>query len=311
MRGFTYRMFVVAVAMTMALPPAVLAQASAPAETVAIPAPPHALRIAAGDLLELSVFDTPELSGKLRVDEDGEIVVPIAGAVRVFGMTAEEAGAAIDGKLLSADILKDPHVTVFITEYATQGVTVTGEVRNPGIYPLLGSHGLVDVLAAAGGITSMAGRVVSVTHKADPEHPEMVKLDHRPARIVANIDITPGDTVIVSKAGVAYVVGDVGKPGGFLIEGSDRLTVLQVMALAGSANHTAAPNASRLIRKTAHGREEMAIPLRAMMKGEVVDMPLEDGDILYIPSSKGKMIANRSVDVILGLTTGLLIGGKL
>ena len=82
---------------------------------------------------------------KLRVNEAGEITVPVAGAVRVTGMTSEEAAAAVEEKLRSADILKDPHVSVFISEYATQGVTVAGEVKTPGIYPLLGSHELLDL----------------------------------------------------------------------------------------------------------------------------------------------------------------------
>ena len=131
----------------------------------------HRLQISSGDLLEVGVFDTPELSGKLRVNEAGEIVIPVAGALRVEGMTAEEAAASVEQQLLAAEILKDPHVSIFIVEYATQGVTVTGEVKSPGIYPLLGSHGLVDLLSAAGGVTSSAGRMVSVTHKSDPTIP--------------------------------------------------------------------------------------------------------------------------------------------
>ena len=64
--------------------------------------------------------------------------------------------------------------SIFIGEYATQGVTVTGEVKNPGIYPLLGSHGLLDLVAAAGGVMPTASKAVTLTHKADPEHPEIV-----------------------------------------------------------------------------------------------------------------------------------------
>jgi polysaccharide biosynthesis/export protein len=311
MRWCSYRMLLVAVAVVMALPLVGSAQPGPLPQTAATPGTPHALRVSSGDLLELSVFDTPELSGKLRVNEAGEIPVPIAGAVRVSGMTSEEAAVAIEGKLRSADILKDPHVSIFVSEYSTQGVTVTGEVKNPGIYPLLGSHGLVDLLSAAGGVSQTAGRVVSVTHKSDPEHPEMIKLDNRPGMMIANVDIQPGDTIVVSKAGVAYVVGDVGKQGGFLIESNDRLTVLQVIALAGGTTRTSGQDKARLIRKTANGREEMPIPLKAMMKGKVVDMPLEDGDILFVPSSRSKAFAYRGVDTAIALTSGLAIAGKL
>ena len=269
----------------------------------------HRLQISSGDLLEVGVFDTPELSGKLRVSEAGDITLPIAGPLRVEGMTAEEASAAVEKKLLGAEILKDPHVSIFIVEYATQGVTVTGEVRSPGIYPLLGSHGLVDLLSAAGGVSPTAGRTVSVTHKSDPDHPQMIRMDNRPGKIVENVDIQPGDTVVVSRAGVAYVVGDVGHPGGFMIDGNDRLTVLQLVALAAGTTKTSAQDKARLIRRTSNGREELPIQLKSMMTGKVIDIPMEDGDILFVPSSKGKIMAYRGMDSAIGLTSGLVLAG--
>jgi polysaccharide biosynthesis/export protein len=316
MRLCTYRMLLVTVAAMLALPHCVWAQTapeSAPAPTpakLAMPGPPHALRINSGDLLEVGVFDTPELSGKLRVDEHGEITIPIAGVLKVAGMTAEEAAVAIEEKLRDADLMKTPHVTIFITEFATQGVTITGEVKSPGIYPLLGSHGLVDLLTAAGGTTGTAGRVVSVTHKSDPEHPEMVRLASKPGEIIANVDIQPGDTVVVARAGVCYVVGDVTKPGGFMIESNDRLTVMEIMALAGGTTRTSAKDKARLIRKTPNGREEMPIPLNAMLNGKVKDMPVEDGDILFVPSSGKKVAMYRGTDSVIGIATGLAVGGK-
>lgn len=309
MRSCDYRTFLVVVAMSMALPLAAAAQSAVPPQKAEISGTAHALRVSSGDLLELGVFDTPELSGKLRVNEAGEIYVPVAGAVRVSGMTSDEAAVAIEAKLRSADIMKDPHVSVFISEYATQGVTVTGEVKSPGIYPLLGSHGLVDLVSAAGGVTSSASRIVTLTHKSDPEHPEILKLDNRPGSVAANVDIRPGDTIAVSKAGVAYVVGDVGRAGGFLIESNDRLTVLQVIALAGGTSRTAAQDKARLIRKTPTGREELRVPLKAILNGKVIDIPLEDGDILFVPSSKGKIFAYRGVDSAIAITSGLAIGG--
>jgi polysaccharide export outer membrane protein len=310
MRWCRDRMLQAVVVAMVALPLAVWAQVAPTAVKVEAPGPPHALRINSGDLLDVGVFDTPELSGKLRVDESGQIAIPVAGPMKVAGMTAEEAGAAIEAKLREADMMKDPHVTVFISEFATQGVTVTGEVKSPGIYPLLGSHGLVDVLTAAGGVSQSSGRMVSVTHKSDPAHPEMIRLASKPGEIVANVDIQPGDTVVVSRAGVAYVVGDVAKAGGFLIEGNDRLTVLEIMALAGGTTRTSAKDKARLIRKSPNGREEMPIPLKAMLMGKVKDMPVEDGDILFVPSSGGKAALYRGTEAAVAIGTGLTLGGK-
>jgi polysaccharide export outer membrane protein len=310
-------MLLVTVAAMLALPLGAWAQEAAmPAPApmsakLAMPGAPHALRINSGDLIEVGVFDTPELSGKLRVDENGEITIPIAGVLRVAGMTAEEAAGAIEEKLRSADLMMAPHVTVFVTEFATQGVVITGEVKSPGIYPLLGSHGMVDLLTAAGGVTTAAGRYVSLTHKSDPEHPEMIRLASKPGEIIENVDIQPGDTVIVARAGVAYVVGDVAKAGGFLIESNDRLSVLQIIALAGGTTRTSAKDKARIIRKTPNGREELPIPLNAMMKGKVRDMPVEDGDILFVPSSGGRTAMYRGTESAIAIATGFAVGGRL
>jgi polysaccharide export outer membrane protein len=279
--------------------------------SAAQPTTAHALRISSGDLIELGVFDTPELSGKLRVSAAGDITIPIAGAMHVSGMTAEEAASAIERRLVSGDILKDPHVSVFMSEYATQGVTVTGEVRNPGIYPLLGGHGVIDLISAAGGWTANAGKAVTLTHKDDPDHPEIVLLDTRPGGVAALVDVRPGDSIAVSRSGVVYVVGDVAKAGGFLIEGNERLTAMQALALAQGANRTAAENKSRILRKTTTGRLEIPLPLKQIVNGKVVDPLLEDGDILYVPSSTAKSATTRSVEAAIALTTGLIIYGRL
>jgi polysaccharide export outer membrane protein len=95
-----------------------------------------------------------------------------------------------------------------------------------------------------------------------------------------------------------YVVGDVGKPGGFLIENNDRLTVLQAIALAQGTNRTASLNHSKLLRKTAAGREEVPVPLKKLLANEAPDQMLDDGDILFIPSS-GPKNALRDIESIL------------
>lgn len=271
----------------------------------------HALQISAGDLLDLNVFDTPELSTKLRVDEHGNVSLPLAGTVTVSGMTAEQAGLAIEAHLRQTDILKDPHVSVTVLEYATQGVTVVGEVKNPGVYPLLGSHGLLDLISAAGGVTSNAGKAVTVTHRADPDHPVVVKVDSKPGSTAAlKVDISPGDTVMVSHAGIVYVVGDVGKPGGFLIENNDRLTVLQAIALAQGTNKTAALNKAKLIRKTDDGRQEMPVPLKRILSNDASDEMLADGDILFVPTSQAKNAAYRGMETALQMATGVVVYGR-
>jgi polysaccharide export outer membrane protein len=259
----------------------------------------HALQISAGDLLDVNVFDTVELSGRLRVDERGTITLPLGGDLVVSGLTAEQTGHAIEKKLLDTNILKDPHVSVTVLEYATQGVTVLGEVKNPGVYPLLGTHGLLDLISAAGGSTPNAGKAVTVTHRSDPDHPVIVNVESKPGSTVAfNVDVHPGDTIMVSHAGIVYVVGDVAKPGGFLTENNDRLTVLQAIALAQGTNRTASLNHAKLIRKTGGTREEVPVPLKKILANNAPDELLADGDILFVPTS-GPKNAWRDVESIL------------
>ncbi|HXM94771.1 MAG TPA: polysaccharide biosynthesis/export family protein [Candidatus Dormibacteraeota bacterium] len=282
------------VAQTMAL-----VSSSPDAQTRLPNAATHPLQIAAGDLLDVNVFDTPELSAKLRVDERDSITLPLAGDLQVSGMTAEQAGHAIETKLLATEILKDPHVMVTVIEYATQGVTVLGEVKNPGVYPLLGAHGVLDLISAAGGLTPTAGKAVAITHRGESDKPVVVKIETKPASTAAfNIDVRPGDTIMVSHAGIVYVVGDVAKPGGFLIENNDRLTVLQAIALAQGTNRTASLNHAKLIRKTDTGREEIPVPLKKILANNATDQMLADGDILFIPGSAAKN-ALRAMETVL------------
>jgi polysaccharide export outer membrane protein len=273
--------------------------------------PAHALQISAGDLLDVNVFDTSELSGRLRVDERGTIELPIAGDLVVSGLTAEQASHAIEQKLLTTNILKEPHVSVNVLEYATQGVTVLGEVKNPGVYPLLGTHGLLDLISAAGGVTPNAGKAVTVTHRTDPNHPEIVNVESKPGSMAAfNVDVRPGDTIMVSHAGIVYVVGDVGKPGGFLIENNDRLTVLQAIALAQGTNHTASLDHAKVIRKTGAEHQELPVPLKKILASKAPDEPLSDGDILFVPTSQAKNATYRGMEAALQMATGVVVYGR-
>jgi polysaccharide export outer membrane protein len=259
------------------------------------------LPIGSGDLIEIAVFDTPELSGRLRVNDQGDALLPIGGNVHVAGLTAEQAAGMIEARLKKEDILKSPHVSVFIAEYATQGVTVTGEVKSPGVYPLLGPHGLLDLISEAGGVTSTAGKAVSLLHKSDPQKPQIVMLNSAPeAAGEANVPVSPGDTIVVSRAGIVYVVGDVVRPGGFLIENNDRLTVLQSIALAQGANRTAALQRAKVMRKKSADRQEVPVDLKRMLAGKIPDVQVEDGDILFVPSSAAKTATYRGVEGALG-----------
>jgi polysaccharide export outer membrane protein len=245
--------------------------------------------IGAGDLVEMSVFDTPELSGKLRVSNTGDVILPLVGAVHLQGLTAGDAQTLIRQKFIAGGFLKDPQVTVFISEYATQGVSVVGEVHKPGNYPAFGTHRLLDYLSLAEGLTPMAGTAIVITHNGRPDQPQRVKMTAGAApQPDNNPEILPGDTIFVEKTGLVYVVGDVVRPGGFPMDHDEQLSILQAVALAQGVNYTAAKGSVRLIRTTPTGRQEIPINLKKIFASKAADIAMQDNDILFVPSSTAR-----------------------
>lgn len=274
------------------------------------PAPPS-LPISYGDLIEVTVFDSPELSGDLRVNSKGEVVLPVGGTVKVKGLTAAEAGTAIAAQLKEGGIVLEPHVTVMILEYQTQGVTVTGEVKTPGVYPLLANRTVMDMIAMAGGLNENAGKTATVFHRDNPSDVRQVNLNvsvQTPQSAAeGSVEVLPGDTISVSRSGVIYVLGDVGRPGGFLVEHNDRLSVLQALALAQGANQTASLSSTRLVRKTESGRIEIDLDLKKILSGNGSDLLMADGDILYVPLSNTKVYSLRALEAAIGVGTGVAV----
>jgi polysaccharide biosynthesis/export protein len=272
-------------------------------------APP--LKIGSGDLLEVTMFLNPDLSGRYRVDEKGDIVLPLAGRIHVQGTTADETAALIEKRFLDGQILQPAncHATVFIAEYATQGITINGDVKTPGVYPALGVRMLNDVIAAAGGLTVTSASKVVITHRDDPEHP--VTVDYNPAAlkpVIPPVQIFPGDSLLIPRAGLVYVLGDVGKAGAYVLDGRDTLTVEEAMALAGGGAHAAQLKRVQLVRTMPDGKkEEIIIPVNLIFKGQAPDVAMKDGDILFVPTSNGKLIAEQAILSALSVGTSVAV----
>jgi polysaccharide biosynthesis/export protein len=269
------------------------------------------LRISSGDLLEISLYGTPEFEKlQARVSGTGDVVLPFIGAQHVEGLSVAEAQKLISRKLAEGDYFHDPQVVVFVREYAGQGVSVLGEVQKPGVYPLLGTRRLFDVISQAGGLTSKAGRVINIAHRDHPDTSQTLTLgDDVQGSVEGNTAVFAGDTIVVSKAGIVYVVGDVRLPGGFIMENGE-ITVLQALALAQGANPTASLNKAKLIRTTDGKRQETPIALKSVLSAKADDLKLKRGDILFVPSSASKSAARRSIDAIVQTATGVAIYGR-
>ena len=263
--------------------------------------------IGGGDLLRISVFGVKDFDVETRVSARGNISVPLIGDVQVAGLTTDEAQAVIEKRLIDGQFMLHPQVSVFAKEYATQGVSVLGEVQKPGIYPLLGSHGLFEVLSMAGGTTQKSGPTVTITHRSRPNDPVPVKLGEVGKSADANLEILPGDTIFVSKAGIVYVVGEVKNPSGIVIENGSDMTVLKAIAIAGGVSPTAAVNSAKLIRRSPNGTEETSIPLKKIFAAKVTDLKLQPEDIVFVPSSAAKSVGRRGLEAVLQAATGVAI----
>lgn len=267
-----------------------------------------ALKVAGGDLLEINVFDVPELSGKFRVSNTGSISLPLIGELDVQDSRTDQVERTIAQKLEDGGYVRKPQVAVFVAEFATQGVSVLGEVKKPGIYPCFGSHRLLDYLSLAEGTTPLAGSMVDITRRGWSTT-QRVKLQSK-GGARENPEVFSGDTVLVERAGVAYVVGDVARPGGFPMDQDDQLSVLQAIALAQGVNRTAALKSAKLIRTTAQGRTEVPIDLRAMLGSKAADVQLQDGDIVFVPSSAAKSAMKRGLEAGVQAAVGVAIYGR-
>ena len=267
------------------------------------------LTIGSGDLLEVSLFGSdfscgPEKTGcEARVSGSGHIVLPLIGSVRVAGLTTAQAEQVVAARLSQGGFFNNPQVTIFQKEYATQGISVLGEVQKPGSYPLLGSHTLLQAISVAGGTTVKAGNEVTIIHSDHPKQPQQGDLSSVTS---GNIPIMPGDTIMVSKAGIVYVIGDVKQPTGVIMESSG-LTVLKAIAMAQGTNSTASLKDAKLIRNTPQGRQEIQVPLPKILSNKAPDLALQPEDILFIPSSLTKSGAKRGLEAILQTVTGLAI----
>jgi polysaccharide biosynthesis/export protein len=265
------------------------------------------VRIGGGDLLRVSVFGASDYNHDVRVADDGSISLPLIGTVHVAGMTSREIAADLQRRLSDGGYFNNPQVDIFVKEYATQGVSVLGEVQRPGVYPLLGARTLFDLISAAQGTTQTAGDRVSVIHRDRPEHPEIVKLTYDVKDSPqSNVPVFPGDTIVVQKAGIVYVVGDVQKPSG-IVMASPNLTVLQAIALAQGTNPNAALDGARIVRKTNDGQTEIPLHLKQMLAAKIPDVRLQPDDIVFVPNSMFKTGVKRGLQAAVEAVTGVVI----
>jgi polysaccharide export outer membrane protein len=265
--------------------------------------------ITAGDLLDISEFHTPEFHSAVRVSSAGTVKLPMLGEVRVDAMDELEAGKVIAEALVARGVLNHPQVSVLITAWVGQDVSVLGEVARPGVYAYTVHHRLYDLISAASGLSAMAGATANIFHRGDPDTPHPVALtqDGVEAGTDRNPELAAGDTVQVSRAGLVYVVGDVIRPGGFTADPTQEFTVVKALSLAWGPTQNAAVQKALLIREQKGGRTVTTLNLKRMLRGQDPDQPIFDHDILFVPDSTAKNLFNRTIESAIQSAVGVSI----
>ena len=268
--------------------------------------PAGMVKLGPGDLIDVNVYNVPELNTKARVSNSGDLYLPLIDYVHVAGLSQEEAQGVIEKRLEEGGFVRSPHVTIFVDEANSQGVTILGEVSRPGVYSDPPDRKLYELISEAGGFTQSAARKIAVIRRNQPD-PIRIDLPRNLADdLSGNIDILPGDTINVPRAPIIYVVGDVARPSGLLVN-NGTLTVLQAIALAGGTNHTAKMGGVRIIRKTPAGMTETHVQLKQMLEAKTPDVTLEADDILFVPVSGGRVVAGRTFEAAIALATAVSI----
>lgn len=270
----------------------------------------NTLLIAPGDLLHIQVADTPEMDEDARVTDRGVVPIIGIGDVKVAGLTPGDASAAVQNRLIGTHYLNHPQVSIIVEEFATQQVSVIGEVKTSGSYPIATPRPILAVLALAGGLTPEANRHILIERQGGQQHPlDYYVSNNGTQAIEQQVMVNPGDTVVVSRAGIVYILGDVNRPGGYVMSNNEsQLTLLQGLALAGSATRGAKQGHAHLIRqKAGGGYTDKEFSIGDVQKGKQPDMALLPGDVLYLPFSYARNFATTGASSVAASTAGAAI----
>ena len=245
------------------------------------------------DLLEIKVFESPELNQTVRVSEDGSITIPLLGKVTVGGMTKDAVEEKIAGLLEERKFVIDAKVSIFIKEFQSNSVSVIGAVNSPGMYELIGKRTLLQMITQAGGFKDNAGDSLFVIREG--ANGESKSLSINLEELVENGDQKlniplQADDVInvpVDKIIQIFVFGYVKSPGAQSFKMSDKVTLLQVIAKAGGLAEGAKKKNVLIKRKNEDGKEiNLNVNLKDIIKGKKPDLELQKGDVVYVPESK-------------------------
>lgn len=276
-------------------------------------------QIGVDDLIGITVYDAPELTRTVRVDSQGGIRLPmVEQPIKASGLYPAELEKAITAALVDNDVLVDPIVTVSVAEYRSRPITVAGAVRSPITFQATGTVTLLDAISRAGGLADDAGAEILVSHQAPKTDDPSAKLVQRISahalingqEPALNLTLEAGDEIRVPEAGRVYVLGDVKKPGAFLVTDGSDSSVLKALSLSeGLDSYPAHIAYIYRIEGGSGGRSEIPIELKKIMNRKSPDVPLLANDILYVPNASGAKAGMKVLETSVG--AAVVLGAAL
>jgi polysaccharide export outer membrane protein len=273
-------------------------------------------KIGPDDLLSVGVYDTPALSGTLRVESDGNLRMPmIKQPIQAAGLYPAALEKEITTALIGEGLVLDPVVRVSVLEYRSRPITIVGAVRSPTTFQETGTLTLLDAISRAGGLSENAGAEILVSHQSSsgPSGQTSNLVQKIPVRALINgtdpslnLRLQGGEEIRVPEAGRVFVMGNVKKPGAFPITDGGDSSVLKAMALCEGMNDFSG-HIAYIYRPEvgAAGRSEIPIELKKIMDRKSPDVALQANDILYVPNATGRKASVKFLEASIGIAAGL------
>ncbi|HWC64557.1 MAG TPA: polysaccharide biosynthesis/export family protein [Thermoanaerobaculia bacterium] len=247
-------------------------------------------RIGPKDLLDVKVFEVPELNVERRVSDAGDIDLPLLGDFPVAGLTAREAAGKLE-ELLKAKYVNRASVSILIKDFESRPISVLGAVAKPGSLTVSGNWTLLQAISAAGGLTPQAGKRIYVLRRADNSLSDTLELSTddvlQSASTLWNVPIYPSDVINVpAKTTVkVFCLGEVKTPGALEFDGNDPLTLLAAIAKAGGLTDRASKTIHIQRRRPDGKTVELVAHYRRIVSGREKNLPLEPGDVVIVKES--------------------------
>jgi len=302
-------------------------KASAPSPAVPTRQQPAEYVLGPNDEISLMAVEMEDISKKpIRISSTGDISVVQVGRIHAAGMTVHELEMEVIERLKK--IIKEPEVSITVTEFRSQPISVTGAVVKPGTIQLEGGKNLLQVLSDAGGAQVEASSMVTITRDKELNGPiplASASKDDGSGYSVAtvniraiqegkhpeeNIRILPRDVIHVPQAPVVYAMGNVNKPGKFVLNDRQSVSLLQLLGMASGTAPNAKKKEVRIIKPVEDStRQERIVDLEAIEKGKAPDVTLQPNDILFVPDSAAKGALRKSLDAIINMAPGIAVYG--